>query len=228
MTRRRSNRSSVAGRRSSAPRDGRSTSACQNAGRDAAAAAPSAPASLGTSRQPMTAVRSRDDPLDERPRAPLAADAIGAGTEDDPGSRAAGDAAAALPRDQLQDRPIQRECDAGAVARLAVRAERPAMGQGRQPGERERQDPVPRSAAGIGHEPHTTGVVLEARVVEGVVAEPCRRVRVDTKAGLRRWRGRPPPRGVSSDRPPVARGSGECRRPRRGPRGPGPSPRRPA
>ena len=55
-----------------------------------------------------------------------------------------------------------------------------------------------------------------------------RRAGVDTTAGLRRWRGRPPPRGVGSDRPPVARGVRRCRRPRRGPRGPGPSPRPPA
>ena len=77
-----------------------------------------------------------------------------------------GRSVAAVARDQRQDGRIERERDAGAVAGLAIGAERPAMGERRQPGQGQRQHPIARPTTRIGDEPHATGVVLVARVVE--------------------------------------------------------------
>ena len=62
--------------------------------------------------------------------------------------------------------PIERERDTSAVARFTVGAERPTMAQRAEPGQRQREDPVARSPAGIGHEPDATRIVLVARVIQ--------------------------------------------------------------
>ena len=55
---------------------------------------------------------------------------------------------------------------AGTVARGAIGAERPAMAEGGQTGQGQRQDPVARAAARVRDEPDAAGIVLVARVVE--------------------------------------------------------------
>jgi hypothetical protein len=61
---------------------------------------------------------------------------------------------------------LEREEDARAVARFAVGRERPAMPKRAESGERERQDAVAASTAGVRDEPDTARVVLEGAVVE--------------------------------------------------------------
>ena len=106
-------------------------------------------------------LRVGEDALDESARGPSCAAAPGQEQHDDrraiPGGRRS---------ERLEERWIQRQRDAGTVARFAVRPERPAMGERREPGEREWEDPRPRPAAGIRHEAHAASVVLEPRVVE--------------------------------------------------------------
>ena len=164
-TSRRSKASSESGRGSSAPRDGRSTMAWAKAGRESAAEAPSAATSNGTDRQAAIARPvSRNVGLDERPGTPLARRGTVAGT-------ARRCRVASRPRrprrpprrEQRQQRPIERQRDPGAIARLPVRPERAAVAERGQPGEGQRQDPVARPPAGVRDEPDATGVMLEAR-----------------------------------------------------------------
>ena len=93
-----------------------------------------------------------------------------------------GRAAARSPARNARSDRIQRQRDAGAVTRLAIGPERAAVGQRGQTGERQRQDPVARPAAGVRDEPDAARVVLEARVVQR------RRDRATRRGALRsRW-----------------------------------------
>jgi hypothetical protein len=65
-----------------------------------------------------------------------------------------------------QDAAVQRHRDAGAVGRSAVRAERAAMGQRREPAQRQRKDLGPMRAARVRDEPDPARVVLERGVVQ--------------------------------------------------------------
>ena len=134
-----------------------------NAGRDAAAARPSAAGSNGTVRQRDDGqARVGEDPLDQRaaPRPP--ADGRAAGTA----KTTAGRPAVAAPASSWSSGLVERQGDPGAVARLAVGAERAAMAERREPGQGQRQDPVARPAARVRDEPDAARVVLEARVVQ--------------------------------------------------------------
>ena len=111
----------------------------------------------------------------------------------------AGRAAAALAGEQLQQRSVERQRDPGAVARLAVGAERAAMAERGQPGEGQRQDPVARPAAGVRDEPDAAGVVLEPRVVERAsVGVRSRSLVMLSTARLRRGDGTGRRRGEST------------------------------
>ena len=70
---------------------------------------------------------------------------------------------------QLQQRPIEREGDARAVARLAIGAERAAMAQRSETRQRQRQHPIARPPAGVRHETDAASIVLVAFVVERAV-----------------------------------------------------------
>ena len=127
--------------------------------------------------------------------------------------------------EERQERGVQGQGDARAVARLTVRAERAAVSEGRQPGEGQRQDPRPRPPARIRDEAHATSVVLEARVVQrggGTSTWPWHRLSPGS-GGVELQpigtREEPVPIGLST---PAAR-SGT--RPRRASRGRCPSPR---
>ena len=205
------------GRPSSPP--GRGTSACSMAGREARASPPSAPASVGTGRQRAT--RGPRGP--ERRRRPR------------PGRRRARSRAAGQERAREDPEPVagdrrpdrggadrrgEREQDARPVARLTVGREGSTVTEGRQPGQREREDPPGRPATGIRDEPDAARVVLEGGVVEGRLGRPLwgaaarhRTVRpIVARPGTRlrrgrRCRGRPP-------RPAPGRGCrGRSRRP---------------
>ena len=142
-------------------------------------------------------------------------------------------------REQLEERAVERQRHAGAVARLAVGPERAAVAQRGQPGKGKRQDPVARPAARVRDEPDAARVVLEPRVVQrsggSALAGCAGRVH---GLSLRRWDGAA---AVDCRRRPV-RGSREWsddgrrwesgarvvtldRQPRRGRTGRGPSPR---
>ena len=66
--------------------------------------------------------------------------------------------------EEVDDGRVKRQRYAGPVARLAVGSERASVSEGGQASERQRQDPLPRHASGVGHEPDAAGVVLERRV----------------------------------------------------------------
>ena len=68
--------------------------------------------------------------------------------------------------ERVEQARLERQEDAGAVARCAVGGERPAMTERAQPGQGERQDPVARPSAGVRDEPDAARVVLVATVVE--------------------------------------------------------------
>ena len=192
MTRRRSKASSEAGRGSSPERDGRAMIAWANAGREAAADAPRAPGSVGTSRQP----RRRQARLVQR----SARRATGHGpppSVNEAGSRRGrrvrrGQSPCRSHAGAISPRigPVEREGHPGAVTRLAVGPERAAMRERREAGERERQDPIARPPAGVRDEPDAARIVLEARVVEGSgdVGRSVSSVGWPM-SGLRRWDG---------------------------------------
>ena len=127
-TSRRSKASSDRGRGSSAPRDGRSTMAWAKAGRESAAEAPSADdverhGPPGGDRQ----AGLEEGGLHERPRTPLRAAGAWQEERDDPGSRVG--RGGRLTGEQRDQRSIERERDAGAIARLPIRPERAAMAE---------------------------------------------------------------------------------------------------
>ena len=150
------------GRGSAALRAGRATNAWATVGRDAAAAAPSAPGSIGTVRQAAIGSSASAKTRSTSPRA--ARPALRPRGRNS--MTTAGRSPADCRSERLEERWIQRQRDAGTVARFAVRPERSTMGERREPGEREWEDPRPRSAARIRHEAHAASVVLEPRVVE--------------------------------------------------------------
>ena len=67
-----------------------------------------------------------------------------------------------------EDARLERQQDAGAVARGAVGGECAAVTERAEPGQGERQDERPRPPAGVSHEPDPAGIVLVAWVVERV------------------------------------------------------------
>ena len=71
-------------------------------------------------------------------------------------------------REEPQERSLERQQDAGAVAGRSVGSECPAMGEGPQAREGERQHPVPCRARRVRDEADATGVMFEPRVVERV------------------------------------------------------------
>ncbi len=93
---------------------------------------------------------------------------------------------------QRDERPIERQGDPGAVARLPVRPERAAVAERGQAGQRQRQDPIARAPAGVRHEPDAAGVMLEPPLVErgagtaGAIAP----IRVHGRCSGRGWAGR--------------------------------------
>jgi hypothetical protein len=115
-----------------------------------------------------------EDPLDEvAPRALRATATRQEGHHDPrplPGVRA---------HDQVGQGPRHRQGHPGAITRLAIGAEGAPMREGGQPGERQGQHSVARSATGVRDEPHPARVVLEPRVVE-------RRPGVASVAGVHR------------------------------------------
>ena len=143
-------------------RVGRATIAWANPGREAPAAAPSAVASNGTARQRATgSPASAKTRLDQAPAAGLEDAAAGKEHRHD-GRPSLGEIAG----QQLEDGAVEREGDPGAVAGFAVGAERAAMAQRGQSGERQGEHPVARSATGVRHEPDAARIVLIPRVVE--------------------------------------------------------------
>ena len=184
--------------------------------------------------RPAGPPRRRSTRRASRARARRSGHAAGTATRS-PGRRGRGVAG-----DQLEERPIERERDAGAVARLAVGPERPAMTQRAETGQRQRQDAIARPAAGVRDEPDAAGVVLVARVVQRAAGAAGTEA-LDRVHGWSPEKGtdRPPSRGVDGGRSRGRRrqdggeGPGHPgrvtldRRPRRGRTGRGRSPRTP-
>ena len=111
----------------------------------------------GDDRQPRLA----EDRLDER-----ASPALGEPTARQEELDDTGPLGRAVAGQELEQRPVQRQRDPGTVARFAVRAERAAMAERRQPGQGQRQDPLARPSAGVRDEPDPARVMLEPRVVQ--------------------------------------------------------------
>ena len=148
--------------------------------------------------------------------------------------------------DEIQHGRRQRQRHAGAVARLPVGTECPAMREGGQSPERDRQDASTVASARVSDEPDAARVVLEPGVVQRSprVASVGRVHRHGVSE--RRWSGRRPggtgphggmtvwdhgrsrreepfptdrgPVSPSSGRPPRRAWRGRCRSPRRVPR----------
>ena len=160
---RRRARTSRSSNRASDNPAGRSTIAWLIAGSDAAASRPSAAGSVGTVRHAGAGRRSsaRADATTRRAvAAPFASG--GAKTVTIPGRPATS------VRQPGEDARLERQQDAGAVARGAVGGECAAVTERAEPGQGERQDARPRPPAGVRHEPDAAGIVLVAWVVERV------------------------------------------------------------
>ena len=149
-----------------------------------------------------------------------------------PAAAAAASPASSSSTDRSSGRAI-----AGAVARLPVRSERPAMPERRQPGEGQRQHPIARPPARVRDEPDAARVVLVARVVQGrddllwrlVLAGALSVVHVLSSGEGRTGRRRRGSTAAGGGGAVTSAGSGPDitpgRRPRRGRRGRDPSPR---
>jgi hypothetical protein len=70
-------------------------------------------------------------------------------------------------RERVDERGLQWKRHASTIARFAVGAERAAMTQRRQAGQRQWENTIARTSTRIGDEPDAARVVLEGRIVEG-------------------------------------------------------------
>ncbi len=112
------------------------------------------------------------------------------------------------PEEGIEEGGLQGQGDPGPVGRCAVGAERAAVPECGETGERQRKDPIRRAPAGIGRETDPARVVLARRVVERRRSDPTRGHR-SIRPGRRlrrgrRCRGPAPPRSPA----PGCRGRG--------------------